>query len=409
MKLTSQHKQPTHSYWLTNAPYQNYRSTPDLPSQTDVVVIGGGMTGVSTAYWLSKNGINVTLLERRGISGGATGRNGGNFNPRTTKNFSLALKEYGIDTAQAILEYVSKNAQAIKNFVKDHHVDCELSFPGAVTLALTPEESDLLQQAASALAQYDVEGEYWNREQCTQFTHSSDFLAGVFYPDVGRLWPAKLVAAIASEGLKQGVNLQTQTEVYEVQKESSGLIVKTNRGSLQAQNVVYATNAWTRELLPFVKDIIVPIRGQMLVTEPVPPMWDFSFFTRFEYCIQRPDGRIFLGGRRWASPTGEENNDDDTVINPAVSQGLKEFLTQHFPDLRNIKVEQEWTGVMAFSKDANPLIGPVPKRPGEYIAAGFTGNGMVMTFLAGLAITDMIMGRSPSVVVEAFEPSRFLT
>lgn len=226
---------------------------------------------------------------------------------------------------------------------------------------------------------------------------------------MGRLWPAKLVAAIASEGIKQGVNIQTQTEVDQVQKESSGLMVKTNRGSLQAQNVVYATNAWTRELLPFVKDIIVPIRGQMLVTEPVPPIWDFSFFTTFEYGLQRPDGRIFLGGRRWASPTGEVNNDDDTVINPAVSQGLKGFLTQHFPDLRNIKAEQEWTGVMAFSKDANPLIGPVPQRPGEYIAAGFTGNGMVMTFLAGLAIADMMMGRSPEVFVEAFQPSRFLS
>lgn len=408
MNLNSQPNEPTKSYWLTNIPSQDYRSTPNLPSQTDVVVIGGGMTGVSTAYWLSKNGIDVTLLERRGISGGATGRNGGNFNPRTTKNFYLTQEKFGVDTALAILNYVTKCVEAIKNFINEYDVDCELSFPGGVTFALTPEESELLQKAASALAKYGMEGEYWDSKQCAKFTRSCGFVGGLFYPDVGRMWPAKLVAAIASQSIKQGVNIQTQTEVYEVQKESNGLIVKTNRGSIQAQKVVYATNALTRNLLPFVKDIIVPIRGQMLMTEPVKPMWDFSFFTTFEYCIQRPDGRIFIGGRRWASPTGEENNDDDTVVNPVVSQGLKGFLAEHFPDLRNVKVEQEWTGIMGFSKDTNPLIGPVPKRPGEYMAAGFTGNGMVMTFLAGLAITEMIMGRSPEVFVDAFLPSRFL-
>ncbi|MDB9513159.1 FAD-dependent oxidoreductase [Kamptonema animale CS-326] len=397
----------TRSYWLTNLPYQDLHTTPELPTQTDIVVIGGGITGVSTAYWLTKHGLNVTLLEQRGISGGATGRNGGHFNPRTKKNFAVALKEYGTETALAILDYVQKNAAAIKQFVADHQVDCDLSIRGMVTLALDPDELEAVQSAASALARYGVSGEYWNSEQCAEKIHSPDFLGGVFFPDVGQLWPAKLVVAIARECLKQGTNIQTQTEVHQVERASGKIIVKTNRGSIAAQNVVYATNAWTKHLLPFLKDIIIPVRGQMLVTEPAPPMWDFSFSTTFEYCIQRPDRRIFLGGMRWKSPTGEIDTDDDSTIHPAVSQGLKEFLSDRFPDLRDLKVEQEWTGIMAFSKDHNPLIGQVPNRPGEYMAAGFTGNGMVMSFLAGLAVTEMILGRSPEVFVKAFEPSRF--
>jgi glycine/D-amino acid oxidase-like deaminating enzyme len=139
-------------------------------------------------------------------------------------------------------------------------------------------------------------------------------------------------------------------------------------------------------------------------------MWDFTFSANhsYEYCIQRPDGRIVLGGMRCLTPTQEVGIEDDTVIQPTISQGLREFLPRHFPSLRGIKVEQEWTGIMGFSPDYNPLIGPVPYRAGEYIAAGFTGHGMPIAFLAGKAVASMIMGREPDVFVDAFLPSRFV-
>jgi glycine/D-amino acid oxidase-like deaminating enzyme len=84
-------------------------------------------------------------------------------------------------------------------------------------------------------------------------------------------------------------------------------------------------------------------------------------------------------------------------------------LPQHFTDLRTVKVEQEWIGIMGFSKDRNPLVGPLPNRPGEYIAAGFTGHGMPMTFFAGQNVADMIAGKEPEpFVAEAFLPTRFM-
>lgn len=403
-------KQLSRPFWLNNAPYQTFRSTLELPQQTDVVVIGGGITGVSTAYWLGKNGVNVTLLEQRGLSGGATGRNGGHLHPGTNNHFSAAVKQYGVETALAIWDFTQQTTEAIKAFVAEHKVECDLCFTGSVSLALQPQELEELQESAQALAKYGLVGEFWDADKCAQKMHSDDFLGGLYLPTPGQLWPAKLVFAIAEQAMRLGTNIQTQTAVEAVEKDNGFLTIKTNRGTIKAQHVVHATNAWARHLLPFVKNLIVPVRGQVIITESAIRMWDFTFSANhsYEYCIQRPDGRIVLGGMRCLTPTQEVGIEDDTVIQPTISQGLREFLPRHFPSLRGIKVEQEWTGIMGFSPDYNPLIGPVPYRAGEYIAAGFTGHGMPIAFLAGKAVASMIMGREPDVFVDAFLPSRFV-
>lgn len=403
--------QASQSFWLTDIPDQDFQTTLELPSRSDVVVIGGGIAGVSAAYWLSKDGIRVTLLERRGICGGATGRNGGHLNPRTTSDFSLAVKNYGAETALAILQYARENTEALKAFVRDYSVECDLSFSGLVWLALDNQELNRVLETASALAKYGAIGEYWDASKCAERTRSQSFLGGIFYPDAGQLWPAKLVIQMALVAVRQGANLQTRTEVYQVENQGNSLIVRTERGEIQAQHVVYATNGWTGHLLPFLKDIIIPVRGQALITEPAPFMWEFSGSTNFgyEYFLQRSDRRIVLGGMRWLTPNLEVGIDDDGVINAAVSQGLRAFLPRHFPELSSLGIEKQWTGILGFSKDNLPLIGPLPHRPGEYIAAGFSGRGMPLTFLAGRDLADRIAGRSSSGFEKAFAPLRFFS
>lgn len=398
------------SFWLNDAPYQIFRSTPELPQTTDVVVIGGGIAGVSTAYWLGKQGVNVTLLERRGLSAGATGRNGGHLHPSTALHFSEAVRLYGIETALALWHFAEATAKAIQDFVAQHKVDCDLHCRGSVSLALDEQELAELQDSAEAQAKYGLGGEYWDAKTCAARMHSQSFLGGLFLPNPGQLWAAKLVFAIAAQALQLGTNVQTQTTVEAIEQENSNLSVKTSRGTIKAQHVVHTTNAWARELLPFVKNIIIPVRGQVMITESVPILWNFSFATNYshEYCIQRLDGRIVFGGRRQLAPNQEIGIDDDSGIEPRVSQGLRDFLSGHFPPCSGIKVEQEWTGIMAFSPDYNPLVGPVAHRPGEYIAAGFTGHGMPTAFLAAKAVASMIMGYQPDSFVDAFLPSRFM-
>ncbi|MEP7200618.1 MAG: FAD-binding oxidoreductase [Chloroflexota bacterium] len=402
--------EPTKPFWLNNAPYQDFRSTPDLPTQSDVVVIGGGITGASTAYFLRKHGIGVTVIERRGLSGGATGRNGGHISPGTSERFSESVKRYGLDITRAIYDYSHQCAAAVRAFVNEHHVDCELRVNGSVSLALTKDELGPVQESFAEMQKYGIPSEYWDAAKCATMTRSEDFHGGVFRSTAGQLWPAKLVFAVAEQAMKLGANVQTRTEAQAVENDNGTLVVKTDRGDIRAQHVVHATNAWARQLLPFLQEIIVPIRNQVIITAPAPRLWNFGLSTNYgyEYFMQRPDGRIVLGGMRWKTPTLEVNNDDDATMDPRVSDGLRSFLPQHFVDLRDVPVEQEWIGIMGFSRDRNPLVGPLPNRPGEYIAAGFTGHGMPMTFFAGQNVADMIAGKEPApFVAEAFLPSRF--
>ena len=109
---------------------------------------------------------------------------------------------------------------------------------------------------------------------------------------------------------------------------------------------------------------------------------------------------------RWRSPTQEWNVEDDHQLEPFVSQGLREFLLNYFEALPNVQIEQEWTGIMGFSPDDNPLIGELPGYPGEYIMAGYTGHGMSIAFGAGKAIALMIEGQEPE-LPDSFSPARF--
>jgi gamma-glutamylputrescine oxidase len=402
--------EPTKPFWLNDAPYQEFRSTTELPAASDVVVIGGGITGAATAYFLRKHGIGVTLLERRGLAGGATGRNGGHISPGTSERFSESVKRYGLEKTRAIYDYSHQCAAAVRAFVDEHHVDCELRVNGSVSLALSKEEVGPVQESYAEMQKYGIRSEYWDAATCATRTRSEDFYGGVFRPTAGQLWPARLVFAVAEQAIALGANVQTRTEVMAIENDNGTLSVKTERGDIRAQHVVHATNAWARQLVPSLEGIIVPVRNQVIITEPAPRLWNFGLSTNYgyEYFMQRPDGRIVLGGMRWKTPSMEVNNDDDATMVPAVSAALRAFLPEHFSDLHGIRVEQEWIGIMGFSKDRNPLIGPLPERPGEYIAAGFTGHGMPMTFFAGQNVADMIAGNEPEpFVAEAFLPGRF--
>lgn len=397
------------SYWLTAAPYQDFRSTPQLPERTQAVVIGGGLTGVSAAYWLRHFGVAVTLLEARGLSGGATGRNGGHIVSGAAVDYAEAVKRYGAESARAIYQFTLATIAALQKFVGDHQIECGLRLNGTAVLALDETEMAGLEETAQHLSVNALPFEWWDTATCAERTHSASFKAGLFNPNAGQLWPAKLVFGLAEHALRLGANIQTQTSVVEVERAGNQFVIQTNRGPIRTDSVVYATNAWTQHLIPQLAKVIVPVRGQVLITEPAPRLWPFGLVTNhgYEYFTQRPDDRIVLGGMRWKSATQEINIEDDSTLHPEVSRGLHEFLPSHFPDLQTIEVEQEWTGLMAWTPDLNPLIGPLPKRPGEYIAAGYSGHGMPFTFSAGKIMAELIALGKSDLMLESFLPQRF--
>jgi len=288
----------------------------------------------------------------------------------------------------------------------------------------------------------------WDAEACEANTKSTHYLGGLFKPYGGNLWAARVVFAAAREALKLAsdistqeandstlggdtslvsLNIQTNTLVTSTTRPVSAeelehatfegstehlVAVHTERGTVLARKVLHATNAWGASLLPQLRGLLTPVRNQVIVTNPVPRMWEFGMGANYgyEYFMQRPDGRIVLGGMRDLSPTMGENSTDQDFLDDNISEALAGYLPKHFPrDLSGITVEREWVGILGFTPDRNPLVGGLAgsSYANQFIASGYSGHGMPLAFLVGKQIMQLMMASlrvECSVSGEANEP-----
>lgn len=302
------------------------------------------------------------------------------------------------------------------DFIKKYNVQCDLEYCNAMNVAVSDEEAKEMKEYYDTMCKLGLNDDnnmsYCDEKEAKEFSNSPLAKGGVRFKYVANFWPANFNFAVADKIIELGVNIQTHTTAYKVVKDwnNNEYLVHTDRGIIRCKHVVYATNAYTAGIVHELKDTIVPHRGQVLVTSPVKlrikgNMWlDHGY----QYVIQRKDGRIVLGGARLSAENGEEGVYDDSKINENVSKSLKSFLLEAWPQLKDETwwIEYEWTGIMGFTKDDNPLIGRL--RGNEWIAAGYTGYGVTKCFGAGKAIADMITRKlDPKDFVPQYDPSRF--
>jgi len=230
-----------------------------------------------------------------------------------------------------------------------------------------------------------------------------------------RVWPYKLVAHILQEllvssDLRGTFNLQTLTPAESISPTTDGKwLVKTPRGDITAKTLALATNAYTSHLLPDFTQLIVPCRGQMSALIPLPSIsgpnrlqtsMGFEGDGLDDYLIQRPSEKgghlMFGGGRTHGHSLGVT---DDSSFDPRTAAYLRRELIDAFelPEREDEKLEfqavKEWTGIMGFSRDEVPWVGPAPGREGVFVAAGYTGHGMPNTWLSGKAVARMVGAR----------------
>lgn len=301
-------------------------------------------------------------------------------------------------------------------FIKTYKVDCDLSLSEALNVAVSEEEAKYMKEYYQTLVDLGLNEDnnmsYYSEKEAQEFSKSKIAKGGMHFKFAGQVWPAKFVCGIADVCIELGTNIQTHTTVSKVVRDLSKdlYLVHTDRGIISARHVVYATNGYSSGLIPEIKNIIRPTRGQVLVTSPLKlrlkgNMW---FDYGYQYILQREDGRVVLGGSRLEGDDGEEGNFNDSTIHPRISKSLKDFMLRSWPELKEEPwwVEYEWTGVMGFTPDEQPLIGNLRGR--EWIAAGYTGYGMPKCFGAGKAIAGMIANTlSADDFVPQFSPSRY--
>ncbi|KAL4890099.1 phosphoenolpyruvate phosphomutase-domain-containing protein [Aspergillus ambiguus] len=407
---------PTRPYWrLDPHPLDEFRSTPGLPEQSDIVIIGAGYTGISTAYHLlkllgssDKPYPAITILEARQICSGATGRNGGHLRPDVYNQIPMYIQRHGVEAGREIAEFESRHLQAIKKLLEDEQIDCDFNITRNINVYMNDDDAERgrkTYEALVALGQSFTDDLYFTQKNAEAVSGVKGAKACLSYT-AGTLWAYKLIMGLLSTMVdSKEINVQALTPMTSVNSTASGHIVHTPRGSISTLKVVYASNAYTFGLLPEYSASIVPSRG-IICHIDVPegkraPFLPYSYVIRSEdgkgssYLISRPDGSIVVGGAHYTfredKPQWFGVIDDSTLIEPTKDyyHGYMQRIFRGWEDT-GAYVKEMWTGIMAYSYDTNPHVGEVPGKRGQYICAGFTGHGMPVIFLATKGLAEMI-------------------
>jgi gamma-glutamylputrescine oxidase len=398
------------SYWQETT--ERVVLSEQLPGRADVAIIGGGILGAATCYWLSRVGISTVLLERDTLAYGATGRNGGFVSTGPAEDYLKAVERHGSETVQAVFHMTIENQQLLHQVLDEEGISCDYHTPGSIHIALDEEEWNHLVQETYALQQVGITVEMLERQHLQNLIKtplSSEIPGGRFNPVDAVIHPIKLVQGLIKAARRRGASV-CKAMVTQLEARKGSLSIHTIRGSISAEKVIVATNAWISTLLPFFAPFISPVRGQMLAYAPIPSVFSTgmgaSITPTGEYWQQRSDGVIVLGGCRAAA------HDLDVGLKPnqptkEVQTALENILPTLFPQLQGLQVQQRWAGLMAFTPDYMPIVDQVPDMPGVWTVGGFSGHGMPFGMRMSQLLADEILNNTRSANLQPFRLDRF--
>ncbi|MGH7910907.1 MAG: NAD(P)/FAD-dependent oxidoreductase [Candidatus Dormibacteraceae bacterium] len=349
-----------------------------LPEQADVLVVGGGIAGVSTLWWLRQSGRSGVLVEADRLAFGASGRNAGVIGSGPNRPYAAAVRDFGRARVAEITAFTLENHERLVEALAGRSPNYRRR--GGQTWPVDGEEAALLEESAE-LEREDGFGAEWNG-RC------------LVHPHNGEHNPVETVLALASDApegsIREGVR------VTGLESSADGVLVETrDGGSCRAAAVVIALNAYTPQLLPEVP--IAPTRAQALATAPVahqvapcPQGRDHGY----QYWNQLADGRVVAGGyRNLAIP---EEVGYEMAITPTLQSALERHLVGIEADQ---PVTHRWAGIMGFTELGLPLVGPAPGRPNVYLCAGFTGHGFATSFLSARNLVRHLDGETSDPIV----------
>jgi glycine/D-amino acid oxidase-like deaminating enzyme len=316
-------------------------------------------------------------------------------------------------TVRAVHAITSANLGLLKTLHDEIDKNFELRLPGSMELLTTPEQLAHAQQAVVTKADAGSDIELIDTETARSIMPalSPHVLATTFTRDRGHLWPFALVTGMADAAARAGAEIRTGATVERLARSEdrvTGVVVDGE--TILADDVVLATNAWTPRLLPDLPaGALVPARGQILVTQPLPPLLPCPFGTNFdkEYGRQTPGGQIICGGYRRLDVNEGLGTYREEVTLPVLA-GIALCLSDHFPVLRGkARVVRSWAEIMGFTADGLPMIGRYEPSSGLTIAAGFNGGGFSWGVIVGKVIASLLSGQAPGFDLSPFRPARF--
>lgn len=370
----------------------------DGDSEADVVVVGAGLTGLWTAYYLTEADpeLRVVIVERELAGFGASGRNGGWCSALFPTTAGALAREHGAPAARAMRAAMRDTVVEVGGVAAFEEIDCDFSYGGTITLARSPAQLDRARALADDAPQWGDDVALLPAAAARERVGATRVHGATYTPDCARIQPARLARGLARVVEARGVTIAEGTTALRL----SPRAVVTNSGIVRAKHVVRATEAWTARL-PGSGRAVVPVYSLMIATEPLPPeIWERIGLARNEtfadhrhvivYGQRTADDRIAFGGRGAPYHLGsriEGAFDRDAHVHAL----LRRTLVDLFPELADAAITHTWGGPIGIARDWHASVG-LDERTGLAWAGGYVGDGLSTTNLAGRTLADLITG-----------------
>jgi len=371
----------------------------------DILIVGGGITGICLAYTLAEQGATVALLEAGPLAGEASGRNAGFLMVAPAEPYNELIALWGRAGARAVLECGRRSHQRVRTLIETHGIDCDYRANGSLRLTRTDEEAEDIRASLGALRTDGFPMLELPLSHAVPPHASARFTASFVTLEDGEFHPVKFLHAMAREAQKKGARLFADSAVTGAAWRTGLWETRTSRGVARARTLVLATNAYTPRLCPALAPVIAPRRGQMIATAPLgrevvsrPTYAHWGY----QYWRQTPEGRLIIGGWRQVDLDAETGFDTVTTgpIQSAIEQGLAELVPE------GATITHRWAGIMGYARDGRPLVGWLDPEHHLAICGGYTGHGIAMAPACTIDLADVLAWRKAPGIA-SFEPSRF--
>ncbi|QFU89772.1 FAD-binding oxidoreductase [Amycolatopsis sp. YIM 10] len=387
------------SHWF-DATTPGYRQALPGDRDADVCVVGAGLTGLWTAYYLARAdpGLRITVLEAEFAGFGASGRNGGWASGLLPGSRRRWAKRHGRGAVLDMQHEMNATVDEVIEVAGREGIDADIVKGGTLRVARTPAQARRLRHAVATDHEWGVpEVELLGRDEAAARLRVAGTVAAMWTPHCARLQPAALVRGLAATVERLGVRIHERSPVLRIEP---GRAV-TPTGSVRAPVVLRATEGFTAGL-PGHRRTWLPMNSSMIATEPLPAEfwaeigWDGretlgDSSHAHMYAQRTADDRIAIGGRgipyRFGSRTDDRGRTHEYTIN-----SLERVLASMFPPAAGARIDRAWCGVLAVPRDWCASVGLDPAT-GLGWAGGYVGHGVTSTNLAGRTLCDLVLRR----------------
>ncbi|AYR26994.1 NAD(P)/FAD-dependent oxidoreductase [Herbaspirillum rubrisubalbicans] len=372
--------------------------TPPLQASAryDVAIIGAGYTGLSTALHLAEAGVSVCVLDTHAPGWGASGRNGGQVIPGLKYDPDQLRVMFGSAVADPLIAAIGSAADTVFDLIARHGIDCDAHRGGWIQPTHSPKVMRALESRARQWMAEGAPAQLMDGAEVARRIGTDAYVGGWKDERAGSLHPLKYCRGLARAAQRLGVAIHGNTRVAQLERRQGGWRVHSAQGPhIDADQVVLATNGYTDDLWPHLRQSVIAANSFIVATQPLSPQLGASILPAGEvtsdsrrlllYYRRDAQGRLLMGGR---GPFGEPRGVDDFAH-------LERSVALLFPQLAGVSFEYRWSGRVAITRDFMPHVHE--PAPGLTAAVGYNGRGIAMASTMGRCLAQRLRAQAGAV------------